>query len=166
MSETTLEVLLAQRRNGAEVVAVDEATIKLVIFTLAGDHFALPGAAVREIVADAHVFFVPGCAVAIEGVINLRGDVEAVLKLAHILRLTPPAEPAAGLILITDAGGTRAGLRVDQVIDVLDVPESHLQPVPEAMPDGLRPFVGNILQQRVQPVMVLIPERILAALGA
>lgn len=165
MSGTTLETLLAQRRNGAEVVAVDEATTKLVIFTLAGDHFALPGAAVREIVAEARVFFVPGCAAAIEGVINLRGDVEAVLKLAHILRLAAPADVVDGLILITDAGGTRAGLRVDQVIDVLDVPESQLQPVPEAMPDGLRPFVGSMLQHRVQPVMVLVPERILAAVG-
>lgn len=165
MSETTLEALLAQRRSGAEVVAVDEATVKLVLFALGADLYALPGAAVQEIVADARVYFVPGCAAAIEGVINLRGDIESVLSLAQVLRLAPQAGPPDGQILVTHAGGVRSGLRVDQVVDVMDVPESRLQPVPEALPEALRPFVAHVLQHRAAPVMVLLPERILAALG-
>lgn len=166
MSETTLEALLAQRRSGAEVVAVDEATVKLVIFTLGEDFYALPGAAVQEIVADARVFFVPGCDAAIEGVINLRGEIESVLALAQVLRLAPRPGPTAGLILIAYAGDVRSGVRVDRVVDVLDVPESRLQPVPEALPEGLRPFVGSMLQHRGAPVTVLVPERILGALGS
>ncbi len=164
MSETSLEALLAQRQ-GAELVSVDEATVKLVIFLLAGDLYALPGSAVQEIVADARIYHVPGCTPAIEGVINLRGDIEAVITLARVLRLVERAEAAGNQILVTQAGGVRGGLRVDRVLDVVDLPESLLQPVPEALPEALRPFVGNMLQRNGTPVTVLVPERVLAALS-
>ena len=155
MSEITLDQLLEQRRQAA--ADIDEAelkTEKLVIFDLAGQRFAFSGDSIREILADSEVYFVAGCPPTLEGVINVRGDIESVLRLGELLRL-PPGDAAGRTILIGEAGGMRSGIRVDRVVDVSDVAQTSIQPPPAALPDALRPYVRGVLNFLGQPVAVL-----------
>ena len=155
MSDITLEQLLAQRRQAADEADRSELkTEKLVIFDLAGQRFAFPGEVIREILADSEVYFVAGCPPTLEGVINVRGDIESVLRLGVLLRL-PPGEAVGRTILIGEAGGMRSGIRVDRVVDVSDIPEASIQPPPAALPDTLRPYVRGVLNFLGQPVAVL-----------
>lgn len=57
--------------------------------------------------------------------------------------------------------GLRSGLRVDRIVDVVDVPNSNLQPPPANVAEQLRPLVLGVLQWQGQPVTVLDVERLL-----
>lgn len=163
MSETTLEQVLTQRREASqEIVDVDEAAVKLVIFTLGEAYFAFHGACIREILAQADVFFVPGCPPSLEGVINVRGDIESVIRLHEMLHLPDTAPARTSSILLGSGGGMSSGIRVDRVVDVLDVAQSSIQPPPATLPEHLRLLVLGVLQFDAQPVTVLNLDRMFA----
>jgi purine-binding chemotaxis protein CheW len=163
MSETTLDQVLIQRREARkEIVNVDEPAIKLVIFELGSDWFAFHGECIREILARADVFFVPGCPSSLEGVINVRGDIESVVRLHELLRLPESSASRASSILLGRGGGMSSGIRVDAVVDVVDVPESSLLAPPSTLPEHLRSLVSSVMRFRERPVTVLDLERIFA----
>lgn len=160
MSETTLEQVLMRRRDsGQGVVDVDEPSIKLVIFALSDEWFACRGDCVREILSDVEVFFVPGCPSALEGVINVRGEVASVIGLARVLALD--GSSAASMILMVQSGEMSSGVRVDRVVDVVDVPATAVQPPSGTLPEHLRAFVTGFWSYRERPVVLLALDRVL-----
>lgn len=157
----TLDRILAQRTQAnKEIVNVDEPTIKLVVFELNGDWFAFPGSNIREILSHAEVFFVPGCPSSLEGVINVRGDIESVIRLHELLELPPPADNRAFFVLLGQGSSMRSGIRVDRVVDVIDVAQSNVREAPGALHDQLRSIVSGIVNFQDRPVMVLDLDRI------
>ena len=165
MSETTLDQVLTVRRVAhAEVVDVDEPTVKLVVFELGGQLFAFPGDRVREILSDVEVFFVPGSPPFLEGVINLRGDIESVLLLEGLLQLPEGTGTRASSILLGRSRTMTSGIRVDRVVDVADVPQGALLQPPATLPEQMRSLVRNVLQLGDRPVAVLDLDLIFDAL--
>ncbi|MEO5344275.1 MAG: chemotaxis protein CheW [Gammaproteobacteria bacterium SHHR-1] len=162
MSEQ-LDELLEQRQSEADkVIEVDEAQIKLVIFRLGSEYFALRGQQVREILPAGEIFYVPGCPDSLIGVINLRGDVESVVQLDRLLqRGSASGARSGGFILLTQASAMRTGLLVDQVEDVIDLAESALQPALDTLPSPLDQWVDAALPWRGQAIPCLDAERLL-----
>lgn len=162
MSESPLDQVLSQRRDARkEVVDVDEPTVKLVVFALGERRFAFPGERIREILAAAAVFFVPGCPASLDGVINVRGDIESVVRLHDLLRIEGAAAPTSS-ILLGRSSAMSSGIRVDRVIDVVDVPQSAIQAPPSSLPEHMRDFVSGVLRLHEHPVAVLDLDRIFA----
>lgn len=163
MNEQTLtldQALLMRSEASQEIINVDEPVIKLVIFELGGEWFALPGEAIREILPQVDVHFVPGCPPSLEGVINVRGDIESVIRLSELLG-KPLAEPAAASVILRGVGGgMRSGIRVDRVVDVLDKVQSAIQPSPATLPEHLRHIVSGLTQHQSNPVVILDLNRI------
>lgn len=166
MSENTLDQILTLRREAKqEIVSVDEPLVKLVFFELSGQRFAFHGERIREILANADVFVVPGCPASLEGVINVRGDIESVIRPHEILHLPDHGATEAGRassILIGQGGGIRSGIRVDRVIDVVDVLQSDILPPPAALPEHLRPLVLGVLHLDDQAVALLDLDQMFA----
>lgn len=159
--DLSLEHVLDQKRvAAAQSLNIDEPTIKLVIFVLGDDWFAFQGEAIKEVLADNTVYFLPGCPASLEGVINVRGDIESVIRLRAILRL--PEKPAGqgSRILLGQGATMRSGIRVDRVEEVMDVPQSAIQTAPHTMAEHLKPIVTGILTFRDQMVTVLNLDRI------
>lgn len=158
---TPLDDILARKRQAAgEIVNVDEPTVKLVLFSLGDNWYAFHGENISEVLANSEVFFLPGCPASLEGVINVRGDIESVISLRAVLG-QPEAEIAASSrILLGQARAMRSGIRVDRVAEVLDVLESAIQPAPHTMPEYLRPIVLGIVTFRDHLVHLLDLERI------
>lgn len=160
--QSSLDNILSLRRTAAaEIVNVDEPLVKLVIFELGGEWFAFPGDAIAEIIPAIDVYFVPGCPPSLEGVINVRGSIESVIRLADLLG-KPATGPAASnsSILRGLGGGMCSGLRVDRVIDVLDVVQSAIQAPPSTLPEPLRPIVSGLMQHQNMPVAILDLNRL------
>jgi purine-binding chemotaxis protein CheW len=158
----TLDQVLIQRRDSSqEIVDVDEPSVKLVIFELGGEWFAFPGEAIREILPQVDIFFVPGCPSSLEGVINVRGDIESVIRLAELLG-KPVAEtpPPSSSILRGVGCGMHSGIRVDRVVDVLDVVQSAIQPPPATLPEHMRRIVSGLMRHQDKPVAILDLNRI------
>ncbi len=97
MSDSQLEQVLRQRQNShQDIVDVDEPVIKLVIFSLGEQHFALAGESVKEVLPGTEtVFFVPGMPASVEGVINVRGNIESVIQLHALMQLPNTVEKKA-----------------------------------------------------------------------
>lgn len=163
MDQTDLsleQVLALKKGTGSAIINVDEPTTKLVIFVLGDDWFAFPGEQIKEVLSHNDVFFLPGCPPSLEGVINVRGDIESVINLQSTLRL-PKALPAAGSRILLGQGSTmRSGIRVDRVEEVMDVLQSAIQPPPHTIPEHLQHIVVGILTFRDRRVTVLDLDRI------
>lgn len=166
MSDVTIEQVLIQRKTAIkDIVNVDEQMVKLVIFELAGRHFAFNGEHIREILSGIDVFFVPGCPSSLEGVMNVRGDIESVIRLNEMLNL--PVENTdkhekSPLILLGRGAGISSGIRVDSVVDVIDVTHSSLQPPPANVSDHIRAISIGVLMFKGLPVTLLDLDRIFA----
>lgn len=163
MNTVTLDQALSQRHAARrDVVNVDERTVKLVLFTLGSACYALVGTQVQEILAGAEIYPLPGCPPSLEGVINVRGDIESVIRLHDLLHPGSQAHSAhASTILLCHSAHLRSGLRVDRVLDVVDVPTSRITPAPATLAPHLQAIVTGMLQWQAQPVCVLDLERLL-----
>lgn len=156
--EQSLDQILAERQKAArEIVDVDEPQIKLVIFRLLDRHFAFPGSSVREIISGTtDVFYVPGMHASVEGVMNLRGDIQSVLCLNGLLQLAASDPQAPGRsILLGQGAGIQTGIRIDELLDVTDVARSLLKPPMDSLPDHLKPLVSALLSFNGLPVTLL-----------
>ena len=163
MSETTLDQVLTQRLDAhKEIVNVDEPLVKLVIFALGDEHFAFHGDCIHEILTKVDVFFVPGCPPSLEGVINVRGDIESVIRPHDLLHLPVSGAENTSSILLGSGNGIRSGIRVDRVVDVVDVPQSAIRPAPTTLPEHLRTLVLGMLRFQEKTVAVLDLEKMFA----
>ncbi len=162
---SSLEQALEWRRNAdLEIVNVDEATTKLVVVEISGQQFAFRGEHISEILGAVQVYFLPGASAALEGVMSVRGDIESVLATHVLLQLPPPkAGLSEGMVLMAHSATMRSGLRIDQVLDVLDLPNSLLQEAGETLPHNLRAMVRTLVRLQDTPVAVLETEPLFAA---
>ena len=168
MTTSQLDQLLVERTNNQqEIVDVDEPVIKLVIFRLAEQYFAFTGASITEVIPGYEaIYYLPGMPASVEGVMNVRGDIESVIRLNRLLQ---PADEvnktnnSASTILLGKGKTMQSGLRVDQLLDVVDIPESQLKSPPQALPDYLQPFVTSLLSFNNLAVTVLDLDAVFAA---
>ena len=86
-----------------------------VVFRLEKERYALPLAAVREVVVPPRVYsLVPRAPRAVRGVMNLRGRVVTVVELAPLMALAEPKGEGEKIILL-DRGRRDLGLLVTEV---------------------------------------------------
>jgi purine-binding chemotaxis protein CheW len=125
--------------------------LRHVVFRVAGERFALPLGAVREVVVPQPPFArVPRSSEAVRGVMNLRGRVVAVVDLAALVGLdAQPLAAGAGHVLILDQGKRALGFLIGGVLGV-----EPLEPREEG-PPGL---VRGVAPGRAGAVTVLAPE--------
>ena len=122
-----------------------------VVFRVAGERYALPLEAVREVVLPQPPFArVPRASEAVRGVMNLRGRVVAVVDLAALVGLAPqPLAEATGHVLLLDHGKRALGLLIRGVVggEPLAPPE-----------DARATLVRGVAQARAGAVTLLGPD--------
>lgn len=141
-----------------------------VVFQLGNEHYALEVGRVREVLDVSPLTRVPGAGRALVGLYNLRGHVVPVWDLRVPFRLGDEAhrEPAPCVLMVEPdpAQPSRvAGLLVDRVSDVLDLPPDHLLPAPSL---GLGPasaFVRGLIRQGERFLLALDLDRVFSTLG-
>ncbi|MBE0616832.1 MAG: purine-binding chemotaxis protein CheW [Proteobacteria bacterium] len=108
-------------------------TLELLCFRLGERVFAVDIACIREILRSPNVTPVPRAPPQLAGVHNLRGELLPVFDLHRALLDEDPG-PATedDRLVVLRTGGQTAGVRVDQVLDVVSVRLAELQPVPGA----------------------------------
>lgn len=108
--------------------------IQLVIFRLRDEEFGVNISEVREIVRMMEITHIPEAPGFIEGVINLRGQVIAVVELARQFGLAPEVErPKTARIVVIEIAGKTVGLIVDEVPEVLRISQDNIEPTPEVI---------------------------------
>jgi chemotaxis signal transduction protein len=88
--------------------------------SLADEHYAVAVEHVLEVAKLGDLTAVPGASPWLLGVINRDGQVLPVLDLAKLLGTRSTGHPAC--LLIVEDGARRAGLAVDEIVDVCPAP--------------------------------------------
>jgi len=128
-------------------------------FLLAGEPYAVPVEAVREVVETTLPRPVPGTPPWLAGLISLRGRLVAVCDVG--LRLGLDARD--GPVLVVAARGERlVGVRVDAVQGILEVPAERLAPVPV----GDEPLLAGIAEVDGALLLALDVEALAAEVAA
>jgi purine-binding chemotaxis protein CheW len=104
---------------------------QLVVFELGEERYGLDIATVYEIIRHQPVTAVPQAPSFVEGVINLRGRIIPVVDLRRRFGMATGTLTKASRIVVCEAAGTRVGLVVDGVSEVLMVPAEAVEQTPD-----------------------------------
>ncbi len=110
--------------------------LRLVCFFLQGRELGVDIRAVKETMVlrpITRVFLTPDW---VAGIINLRGDVVAVIDLARFLGLSRTRPSQDTRIIVMRGEGKTAGLLVDRLGDVRSVAPTAIQPTPSGAGNG------------------------------
>jgi len=140
--------------NSRKIVDVEEEQVKIVIFKVGGQDYALYGSNVLEILSGRETYPVPFLPDHIPGLINVRGEIEAAIDICRFLGGQSTA-PGKGMIIMIQHESFRSGLVVDCVEDVFDVPIGNIKPPLPTLAGILRDLVAGSLELPNQTVPML-----------
>ncbi|MBC2836736.1 chemotaxis protein CheW [Paragemmobacter straminiformis] len=118
---------------------------EFVVFRTLGQDFCIDILCVREIRGWTKPSNLPHAPAFVEGVINLRGAIIPIVDLANRLGLTAIDEDERNVIIVTAIGERVTGLVVETVTDILSVPATDIQPVPDLSSDELRAVLRGLV---------------------
>ena len=142
--------------------------IQVVVFRLGEEEFAAEITSVLEISRMLPITHLAQAPDFIEGVINLRGKVIAVMNLSRLFATqTSESLSQSGRIVIVEAGNETVGLQVDEVVEILRLPEEKIEPLPELVQGEVKSRylrgvgkLGERLILLVDLAGVLTPDRL------
>jgi purine-binding chemotaxis protein CheW len=98
-----------------------------LVFRLAQERYAVALEEVAEALRFERCTPAPGSHAAFRGMINLRGELRAVLDLGRLLALPENRDGDSGFVLMLRRQGREIGLRVDSIEDVRQIRPEELQ---------------------------------------
>jgi len=111
--------------------------------------YGLPLENVQEVIGVRPVTRVFHGPAALAGIINLRGEVLPVLDLSRLLHseASSARQSGARIVVVREVSGLkrRAGLLVDALLGLLDVPSHGLTPTPTSIASSVRPLVVGVI---------------------
>ena len=138
--------------------------IQLVIFRLRDEEFGVAIGSVLEISRVLDITHIPEAPGFIEGVINLRGKVLAVIALARQFGLQEEKElPKTARIVIIEVHNTSLGLIVDEVPEVIKISEEEIEPTPEIIESDInRHYIKGVAKLNERLIILLDLNNILS----
>jgi purine-binding chemotaxis protein CheW len=134
-------------------------SLEIIAFRLNDQSFCVKTRSIREIRGWAPVTPIPHSPYEMLGVINLRGTVIPIIDLAAKLGMPGTEASERSAIIVTDVNNMTVGLLVEGVSDILTVPASSLQPVPQAAGQNAS-FAEGILAHQDQMICFLNLEEL------
>jgi len=107
--------------------------LQLVVFRIGDEEFGVEINQVREIVRLVQITYLPKSLPFIEGVVNLRGQVLAVIDLGKRLGISSGKRGDHTRIIVAEVGGNTVGMIVDSVSEVFRLPYSNIEEIPSLM---------------------------------
>lgn len=148
------------------VMAVADELNQYLTFHVQGERFAIGILDVNEIIEVGAMTRVPMTPGFIQGVINLRGSVVPVVNLAARLGRSPSEISKRSCIVLVevDAGGDQqiAGMLVDEVNEILEIPPGQMQPAPDFGTDIRTDFIQRMGRVEEQFIVLLEVNTVLS----
>jgi purine-binding chemotaxis protein CheW len=135
------------------------------VFQLAGEEYGVPIEAVQEIVrVPEGLTRVPKVPAFMEGVVNLRGMVLPVVDQRRRFALEEAERNDRQRIMVLMIEGTRTGFIVDQVLEVLKIPRTTIEPAP-TLSDAQARLIRRVanLERQKRMILLIDPAALLGA---
>jgi purine-binding chemotaxis protein CheW len=139
---------------------------QLVTFFLGEEQFGLDIAHVREINRLMRITPVPRAPESVEGVINLRGQVVPVVDLRRQFKLPTRDHDRRTRIVVVELEGVSVGFIVDEVSEVVRLPESAIDPPPPMVGNLESKFLAGVGKTGDHLLIILDLPRLVAGAGA
>lgn len=148
-----MTALAAAHTSARSTAEPDE--FQLVVFELGEERYGLDIATVYEIIRHQPVTAVPQAPPFVEGVINLRGRIIPVVDLRRRFGMPSGQVTRATRIVVCEAAGTRVGLVVDGVSEVLMAPIDAVEQTPEVASTDEADYLRGIAKLGERLVILL-----------
>lgn len=115
---------------------------------------------VQEIIRYQNITAVPLAPPEVGGLINLRSQIVTAIDLRHRLNLPQLSSDQLPLNVVVRVEGETISLLVDDVGDVLDVPEDSFETPPETLTGEVRALIRGAYKLENQLLLILDVEKI------
>jgi purine-binding chemotaxis protein CheW len=143
-----------------EAKAAEE--LQLVVFSLGREEFAVEVTQVREIMRMEEITRMPKSPPFVEGIINLRGQIIAVVDLAKRLNIEAAEKSAETRIIVVEAEKVKVGMIVDSVSEVLRVSGDEVEASPTLTADMSAAFLQGVVKKDNRLIILLDLTRVLS----
>jgi len=141
----------------------DEAKIvQLIVFNLGEEEFGTEIDQVREIIRTGTITPIPDSPDFIKGVANVRGEITVVIDIKARFFLSTKKEVESKHIVITEQEKNLFGLMVDEVAEVLRIPEAEIRPTPEVVTRINKKYISGLVTLDNRLIVLLDLTKVLS----
>ena len=141
--------------------AIEQESIKVIVFQLADKEYAIPVSRVQGIEKLMHITRVPKTEKYVKGVINLRGVVTPIVDLRERFDLPISENEETTRIIIISLEDMEVGFVVDSANDVLDIAANSIEPQPEVVGSLEEEFISGVAKLGKRLLILLHLEKVL-----
>jgi purine-binding chemotaxis protein CheW len=109
-------------------------TIDVVVFEAGGQRYGLPASDVREVLRAAALTPLPSAPAIVEGVLNVRGTIVAVVDIRARFRLPPKDMEPRDHLVVAAAGPRVVAVRADRALGLLRLDAGQVKDARELVP--------------------------------
>lgn len=144
-------------------MSIAESLSKLLTCRVGEQWLALPVESLSEVVTPQQRTELPMAPPAVNGLINLRGQILTELDMRRILQL-PPLQDADGYrtIIIETGGDEMFGLTVDAVGEVIAMEPESFESTPDSLAACWKQVCHGVLKQKARVLILLDVEKLIA----
>ena len=148
-----------QKKTGYEEAEV----IQLIVFDLGDEEYGANINQVREIIRTGMITPIPDSPDFIRGISNIRGEVPVIIDLkARFFLASVKREVENRHIIITEQDKNIFGLLVDEVTEVLRIPQSDIKSAPEIVTRIDREYVNGVITLDNRLIILLDLAKVLS----
>jgi purine-binding chemotaxis protein CheW len=136
--------------------------LELVSFNVGNEEFGVDISYVQEIIRIMQITKVPNAPEFVEGVINLRGRVIAVINLRYKLGLSKIDFDKNTRIIVVEVKGNTVGFIVDAVSEVLRIPANITEAPPEIVSGIDSDFIKSVGKLEDRLLILIDLDKILS----
>jgi purine-binding chemotaxis protein CheW len=127
----------------SQIVNVDS-TIQVIVFNLGEERYGVEISQVKEIILPTQITRIPNVPSYIEGVLNLRGQIAAIINLRKRLGKEPQKNDENTRIIVIELNDAIVGVMVDSVSEVKYLSSQNIEEIPRflALKDDSRFLKG------------------------
>ncbi len=141
----------------------DDELLQLVTFSIGEEEFGVNILKVQEIIRTMEIAKVPRAPEFVEGVINLRGKVIAIIDLRRRFGLVPKAHDKNTRIIVIEINNIIVGFVVDAVSEVLRIPASTVEPPPPVVAGVDSDYISGVGKLQDRLLIMLDLDKLLSS---
>ena len=159
MSDNEDILSVVRKRNLEQTQATskrNEPKVRLLVFRLGNEWYAFEAGQIREISRLSDVTRVPLTPPHVLGVVNLRGEITAVIDIRRSLGMPQTPLSEAARIIVASHDGLEAGILAEAVVEMIETTKNALQPPLLAIETDRGRYASSILQQREDRLIIVL----------
>lgn len=139
------------------------AILKFITFGLGREKFGISIDEVKEIIADYNIVPLPRTPEFIEGIISLRGDIIPIVDMRARFEMEPRESDDETRIIVLEMKDFAVGIQVDNVYEVLKLPEDAIEPPPKLVGGLKGDYIDGVAEARDRLIIILNLDEIFSA---